>query len=172
MLDQAYNTVEMPGAVLDTIEKRQAPAVHTLRYRASLRGGFALGCQMDEKECVHCGQVKDLGDFYKNKKAKDGLASWCRVCTDTFAAAYRKSHPERVKETQRQRHIRWRAENPEKRRANKAVRRAIKSGKLVRPDKCEDCGGLPPIEAHHDDYSKVLDVDWLCRRCHVGRHKK
>ena len=49
-----------------------------------------------------------------------------------------------------------------------AVSWAIKSGKLVRQP-CEDCGKIPS-EAHHTDYSKPLDVRWLCRKCHLGLH--
>ena len=53
---------------------------------------------------------------------------------------------------------------PEKHRARKMVGRAVKSGKLVR-GLCEMCGHST-VEAHHDDYSKPLDVRWLCRYHH------
>jgi len=41
---------------------------------------------------------------------------------------------------------------------------------LVRPEGCEDCGGRSP-HAHHKDYSKPLEVDWLCSSCHGKRHR-
>lgn len=51
-----------------------------------------------------------------------------------------------------------------KQRARDFVKRAIRSGTLT-PGACEraddSCRG--PIEAHHPDYDKVLDVQWLCR---------
>src|SRR4051812_46663796 len=47
----------------------------------------------------------------------------------------------------------WRAKNPEKatriRAANHAVERGVRTGALVRPDKCSDCGMPCKPEAHH-----------------------
>lgn len=58
--------------------------------------------------------------------------------------------------------------SPEKVRARWMVRDALKYGKLTRQP-CETCGE-PQAEAHHDDYSKPLDVRWLCSRCHAAVH--
>lgn len=55
----------------------------------------------------------------------------------------------------------------DKKRAMDKVRRAVQSGKLVKPEACCDCGQPRPLEAHHADYSKPLDVTWLCFRCHL-----
>lgn len=57
---------------------------------------------------------------------------------------------------------------PERIRARRMVRQAIKKGTLVRPLVCEDCGGTSKhvIQAHHEDYDKPLDVRWLCTTCH------
>lgn len=53
--------------------------------------------------------------------------------------------------------------------AGNAVRRALKRGDLVRQP-CEVCGTTHQIDAHHDDYSKPLDVRWLCRSHHRLHH--
>jgi hypothetical protein len=38
------------------------------------------------------------------------------------------------------------------------------------PDQpCEACGATP-AEMHHDDYSRPLDVRWLCRPHHLALH--
>lgn len=58
----------------------------------------------------------------------------------------------------------WNAANPEKRRAHKRVEYAVKVGRLVRQP-CEACGD-EKVTAHHDDYSKPLEVRWLCRPHH------
>lgn len=60
--------------------------------------------------------------------------------------------------------------NAPKNSARHISKHAIESGKLVRQP-CEKCGS-EPTEAHHDDYSKPLDVRWLCKPCHGQEHRK
>lgn len=62
----------------------------------------------------------------------------------------------------------WRQRNPGKAAAHAAVHRAIKSGRLVRPNRCELCNTPGPVIAHHWSYAPEhrLDVDFICRRCH------
>jgi hypothetical protein len=52
------------------------------------------------------------------------------------------------------------------------VAKALKSGRLKGPDLavCEECGSTKAIK-HHDNYSAPLSVMYLCRKCHVQRHK-
>ena len=45
----------------------------------------------------------------------------------------------------------------------------IKRGKVIRKP-CEACGE-EKSEGHHEDYSKPLEVKWLCRKCHLNHHK-
>lgn len=61
--------------------------------------------------------------------------------------------------------------NPEKYHARKTLMNRVYSGKVLRPDKCSQCGSGKKIEAHHEDYDKPLDVEWLCRECHLKLHK-
>jgi len=51
------------------------------------------------------------------------------------------------------------------------VRWAVASGRLVRPDKCEQCGVKCKPQGHHTDYSKPLEVTWLCKACHAKTWK-
>ena len=50
------------------------------------------------------------------------------------------------------------------------LRRAVVSGRLTR-QACERCGA-PDTEAHHSDYSRPLDVQWLCPACHRAKHRE
>ena len=64
-------------------------------------------------------------------------------------------------------------ENPEKLAAHREVAKAIRRGELIRPTVCEKCGETAPkIHAHHDDYSKPLEVRWLCPICHRAEHPR
>jgi hypothetical protein len=57
----------------------------------------------------------------------------------------------------------------------KSRARAISSvylnrGKLKKEETCFQCG-LPSQEKHHPDYTKPLDVVWMCRKCHWALHR-
>ncbi len=69
-------------------------------------------------------------------------------------------HNEDVKRRYRQ--------NPEKPKAQAALRKAVAKGK-IKKQPCEVCGAKK-TEAHHDDYSKPFDVRWLCRIHHEDIH--
>jgi hypothetical protein len=66
------------------------------------------------------------------------------------------------------------ASDLERGRAYASLKRAIKAGALTRPSYCEKCGvdpgtrtdGRSLVQAHHDDYDKPLEVQWLCPSCH------
>lgn len=66
----------------------------------------------------------------------------------------------------------WAKRHPEKRRAHWAVDNALRSGRLVRPDECGRCFTSCKPEASHTDYSKPLDVEWLCSPCHRDKDRK
>jgi len=61
----------------------------------------------------------------------------------------------------------WRDANREKIRATDILRYAVKKGTIIKPDKCPKCGATDRyIHGHHEDYSKPLEVDWMCFKCH------
>jgi hypothetical protein len=39
----------------------------------------------------------------------------------------------------------------------------------IRQQPCKACGS-PDSQMHHHDYTKPLDVEWLCFKCHRERH--
>ncbi len=47
---------------------------------------------------------------------------------------------------------------------------AVQSGRIRKPPKCSKCGKVGAVEGHHADYSRPLDVIWLCRLCHSILH--
>ena len=56
--------------------------------------------------------------------------------------------------------------------ARYTISNAVKLGKVTRPNTCSACNKPCNVHAHHDNYSKPLDVRWLCRKCHGRIHRK
>jgi hypothetical protein len=89
----------------------------------------------------------------------------CVQCRRDAKVRYKKRHPERRRASQNRRMTR--PEVKRKRDVRCLVYYAIKTGVLT-PAVCK-CGSTK-TEAHHEDYSKPLDVDWVCRKCHQKIH--
>ena len=62
----------------------------------------------------------------------------------------------------------YRSKYPGKSAAHDELTKAIRSGKVTRKP-CEQCGNIN-VEGHHKDYSKQLEVVWLCKRHHMEAH--
>lgn len=139
----------------------------------------------DQKQCTKCGEIKPLTEFNRRRMVSSGFRAECRECQKQSTRRYyhegdgqrKKSeyyaaHREEKKEGFRQYFTRKRPRrpyNPEKSPARNALNRAIESGKIVRPDHCQECGkSCKPDGHHHKGYDKEhwLDVIWLCRECH------
>lgn len=134
------------------------------------------------KTCFKCSQSKPRSEFYAHPRMSDGLLGKCKDCTraDSIANAHRDIEKTREKDRERYQRvpaptrILWqkaqRERSPEKYKARRDVSNALRSGRIARPENCEDCGKSTTTEAHHEDYSKPLDVTWLCFVCHRKRH--
>ena len=59
----------------------------------------------------------------------------------------------------------------EKNRARRLASEARKAGRLRPLYHCAECGPVAKVEMHHPDYSKPLEVVWLCSPCHKRLHK-
>lgn len=132
------------------------------------------------KKCTRCITVKPLSDYYSDKRASDGKASQCKACNcdnakawarknrdklNGFKRAWRKANPDKVRlETKAQR-----AKNPIAYKARNAVMNALKAGKISKMP-CVYCLA-EKVEAHHYDYSKPLEVMWLCAEHHGMIHR-
>jgi hypothetical protein len=132
-------------------------------------------------KCKECGGEKTPSDFCPTDNR-------CKKCRALSSKRYRDKSPEKYREyirgrastdegkaqkaakriRNKEKHVawtqEWRKRNPEKYKAERAVTNAIKSGSLVRKP-CGICGE-PRSEAHHDDYTKPLEVRWLCAKHH------
>jgi hypothetical protein len=141
----------------------------------------AMG-QATMKQCKKCKEHKPMSEFYVHKAMGDGHLSFCKPCVRARVGEHREENIGRVREYDRERsktkerraHItrntrKWRTNNPEKYRAQTALNNAIRDGKIKRQP-CKVCG--EKAHAHHDDYSKPLEVIWLCAVHHAQAHKE
>ena len=134
-----------------------------------------LGCPM--KTCFKCEKTKPLTEFYKHPQMADGRVNKCKECNKKDVRENRKNKVEYYREYDKRRGNRqtkeyrdwYRATYPRKCSARTAVGNAVRDGYLF-PQPCEECGNVDNIHAHHDDYSKQLDVRWLCAACHKAWH--
>ena len=134
---------------------------------------------MTDKKCSKCGEIKPLDEFHRRNSSKDRLRCHCKLCqqaankawreankerTCATEKAWREANPDRVKAKHARKKKRW----PEKVAARNAVIHAVVAGKLIRQS-CEICGSSE-VHGHHDDYSKPLEVRWLCLKHHTEHH--
>jgi hypothetical protein len=143
------------------------------------------------KVCFKCNRNLDLSEYYKHPAMGDGHLNKCKDCTKKDSEDRRKIKEkdiewvliERKRHREKSRKYRengfyknykkpeyiekWLSENPEKRKAHYEVKNALRSGKIHRHPCCI-CGNK--AQAHHEDYSKPLDIIWLCPKHHGERH--
>lgn len=46
-------------------------------------------------------------------------------------------------------------------------KKALRNKELIPADKCENCLESGKIDGHHPDYNYMLNVVWLCAKCHA-----
>lgn len=150
---------------------------------------------MEAKRCFKCQEVKPLTAFYVHPAMGDGRLNKCKECAKKDVRKNYLENIEFYKEQERNRamlphrvaqraeyqateagkaavragKLRYMMRNPVKRKAHIAVSNAIRDGVLERQP-CEICQESK-AQAHHDDYSKPLDVRWLCTKHHAEWHR-
>lgn len=143
--------------------------------------------------CKICGTKSDASKFYAgvNNKCKECHKAMVRKNRAVKADYYRAYDAKRFQDDPRvkERHQRyrkteagvmsvrrsqkkWEEQNPNKKAAHVILNNAVRDGRKLKPDKCESCGNCGRIHGHHDDYTKPLDVKWLCQKCHWKEHTR
>lgn len=86
-----------------------------------------------------------------------GKQSYCKSCHAEYMRNTRPKHSELPEEARI------------KANARSYLHVYVKRGKVIKHP-CEVCGS-ERSEAHHNDYSKPLQVHWLCREHHLKLHE-
>lgn len=133
---------------------------------------------LTKKFCRYCKTLKDSSEFDEQEETPTGLAKKCNLCIsdkedldrekDRLRYHVRKLTPEYKKAVVRRNKI-YEKNNKEKKRAHSRVFQAVKRGELIKAP-CIKCGHKI-VHGHHEDYSKPLNVVWLCARHHSEHHK-
>lgn len=107
------------------------------------------------KKCSSCGSLQNL--YYS--------MNICRSCNTERYKKYRKTEVGKisVKNTQKRQYKKFR----EKAMARAKLNYHVKCGK-IKKQSCF-CGEIK-VDGHHSDYSKPLEVVWLCRLHHLQLH--
>ena len=86
-----------------------------------------------------------------------------------YMKKYRDANKEKIKAYMKN----WREKNWEKVLAHSMVKDHVDRGNIIKPSKCPICNsGEHRIEAHHADYSKPLEIVWMCQICHLAIHQR
>lgn len=93
-------------------------------------------------------------------------SGYCSPCRREYQREYGLAHPGYFTRNKQA----WLEKNRDRALARERYRYALRSGKIVRQP-CEVCG-CEKVEGHHDDYSKPLEVRWLCTKHHLDVHGK
>lgn len=127
--------------------------------------------EIKSKVCVECLKRKPVKCFYELKKYdRRYLSHWCSRCIDCETTSVKARNKGRCKASRAATGRKYRETHPLQMEAKRLSDLALKRGTLVRPDHCERCGNhksVSPIQKHHEDYAKALEVWWLCKKkCH------
>lgn len=112
------------------------------------------------KKCSLCKEIKSFDFFHKDFSRSTGYSTYCKSCKKEKDKLYELGRNNKRKES-------WRKNFPERKNAQAKVFRALQNGKILRQP-CFVCGDK--AEAHHPDYSRPLDVVWLCSSHHRQAH--
>lgn len=63
-------------------------------------------------------------------------------------------------------HITYKPDSFKVKSRNK-IRYEVRAKRILKPIICELCNEVKSLQAHHKDYNKPLDVNWLCKQCHI-----
>lgn len=108
--------------------------------------------------------VKRVNERYK----RPGVDKVCELCGEPFVTGIKSqtfcSECSGGKKANYITQKRYRKKNPEKAKARDVVNKRIMRGVSMFKETCIFCG--KDAEAHHEDYTKPLDVTWVCKKHH------
>lgn len=148
------------------------------------------------KKCLECSNIYPVRNFFYKRFRflawRTYIRDKCKSChtkeISINSSKWAKLHTDRVKEISKRffksesgkkamlrGSIKYKINNPDKAKSHRAVYYAVKTGRLVRPSNCSKCFIECKPQAHHHngyDLQNLLNVIWLCNKCHTFEHKE
>ena len=124
-----------------------------------------------KKTCSECDKIFEVIPSDKKQKYCSKECSRNAKPTLEEKIAHKKELDRKWNKTEKHKKacIEWSKKHPERVRVAQQTAYAYKTGKTkIKP--CEVCGNKKDLQKHHPDYIKVLEIEWLCRRCHTQLH--
>ncbi len=193
---KAKTTLDRRGSYCKICSNKRTKKYQSKAYRRKhpiYKQGFKI--QITTKICKECGLVKKADCFSNHLLCQDGKLAKCKQCLNEInkkmsakkrkrlrqlQKEWREIHKDYLKEYHRDYQkknkkacSKWRQKHrekfPEREKARQLVSRLINGGYLF-PEPCmiPGCNSIEHIQSHHPDYTRPLEVVWLCRNHHYA----
>lgn len=130
--------------------------------------------QIKKREWICCVCIRSRArDWRKRRKAAGSPVISGKVSPEWMANYLKKYHasPEfKRRNAEQQRRYRIDPKLRMRHEARRIAGNAKKDGRLIQKP-CVKCGSQKS-QMHHPDYSKPLEIEWLCAACHRIEHSK
>ncbi len=119
---------------------------------------------VEMRRCSRCKRTLSVIEFrlISHRSRFPKRSTYCNGCELVRSREFYAAHP-KPKQSGGQCH------DPLKIQARRILQSHVRRGK-IKAQPCEICGAK--ADGHHDDYSKPLEVRWLCRKHHMMEHRK
>jgi len=118
--------------------------------------------------CERCNVLKKVSEFSGSVNSGTGYRSKCKEC-ESDLRAIKKIEFDKLRASDKYSDAFEKASI--KKKAVIIVNKAVKDGELTR-GLCEVCSTEKNIHGHHGNYSKPLQVNWLCSPHHKQWHRE
>lgn len=145
---------------------------------------FCKDCYKERSQNHYMNNRSQINEHRKNHRKENNLL--INESERYYRRGYRYKNRERIRKYQsdwskanrlkvREASIKYANKYPERVIANSRLSDAVRYGKIKKPSSCSRCNKKSHkrhIHGHHSDYSKPLDIVWLCVPCHAIEHRR
>lgn len=124
------------------------------------------------KNCIKCGELKEISDFHINKKMKDGHLNKCKICATEHQKSYYKEkildkdfrEAEKKRNSEKYRRLKYRERysgkyNPNYYKIKKTINRIKFFNKFPEKKKCYSLSSDLPRESGHNNHHWSYNIE-------------